>query len=135
MEMSWTYFDKNAYEPWRQQTVDITVNVQSIFCSHVYFFGSNFPQKIDLAPLLTLGRLSVHIIMYVCPVVLSCTADEVPAAAAEVPGILGGREGPGGPAGPQSRAHASQVQHGANPCSEWVSSPGYSGILMLKWQP
>lgn len=37
------------------------------------------------------------------------TADEVPAAATEVSGVSGGWQGPGGSAGPQSRAYAPQV--------------------------
>lgn len=69
--------------------------------------------------------------MCVCAVVLSCSADEVPAAAAEVSGVPGGREGAGGSAGAQGRAHASQVQHGADPRSEWVSSAGHSGMMRL----
>ena len=42
-------------------------------------------------------------------------ADEVPAVAAKVPGVPGGRQGAGGPAGAPRRAHTAKVQHGPHP--------------------
>lgn len=42
-------------------------------------------------------------------------AHEVPAAAAEVPGVSRGRQSPGGSAGAARRADAPQVQHGSHP--------------------
>lgn len=43
------------------------------------------------------------------------SAYEVPAAAAEVPGVSGGRQSPGGSAGAPGRADATQVQHRPHP--------------------
>lgn len=42
---------------------------------------------------------------------LCCSADEVPAPAAEVSGVSGGREGSRSTAGAQSRTHTPEVQH------------------------
>lgn len=49
--------------------------------------------------------------------------NEVPAAAAEVPGISGGWKSVRSPAGPPSWADASQIQHREDPQPEWVCSP------------
>lgn len=42
--------------------------------------------------------------------------DEVSAAAAEVPGIPGGRQGPGGTSSSTLRTDAVEIQHRAHPC-------------------
>lgn len=54
------------------------------------------------------------------PFLPSPPAHEVPAAAAEVPGVSRGRQSPGGSAGAARRADAPQVQHRSHPRAQRV---------------
>lgn len=56
------------------------------------------------------------------------SAYEVPAAAAEVPWVPGGRKSLGGFAGPPGRADAAQVQHRSHPRTQRVLFNVTSGL-------
>lgn len=76
------------------------------------------PEALVSSCLPSSSSLSKNVFSVRLPVVPS--AHEVPAAAAEVPGVPGGRQSSGGSAGAPGRADTPQVQHRSHPRTQRV---------------